>query len=258
MFEDRGRAESFGEVAELYERARPSYPPALVDELLRDGSRRVLDVGCGTGKAGSLFAGRGCEVLGVEVDPRMAQIARASGLEVEVSRFELWEPAERRFDLVICAQAWHWIDPQLGAAKAAAALVDRGRIGVFWNIGDPPAHVRAMLAPIYARLEPGLENYSVVLGNRGGRAARTLSDMNASGAFGQAEVSTFSWRQAYRTRDWLDFVSTHSDHQALEPQRRERLLAAVGEAIDGLGGSFEVRYEASLVSARLAAHTAAP
>lgn len=256
MFWQRGRAESFGEVAELYERARPSYPPALVDELLRGDPRRVLDVGCGTGKAGSLFLERGCEVLGVEVDPRMAQIARESGLEVEVSRFEMWEPAERRFDLVICAQAWHWIDPRLGAAKAAAALVEQGRIGVFWNIGDPPADVRALLAPIYARLEPALENYSVVLGNAGGRVGQTLSDMDASGVFGRAEVSTFSWCQAYRTAEWLDFISTHSDHQALEPERRKRLLAAVGEAIDRLGGSLEVPYEASLVSSRLAADAA--
>jgi SAM-dependent methyltransferase len=251
LFEDRLRAESFGELAELYDRARPSYPDALVDELLRDGARRVLDAGCGTGKAGSLFALRGCEVLGVEVDARMAQIARRSGLDVEISAFERWEPGGRRFDLVISGQAWHWIDPWLGSAKAAAALVEGGRIGLFWNVGDPPAHVRALLAPIYAQLEPGLENYSVVLGNSGRRAAQTLADLSAAGVFGPAGVSTFSWSQEYRTSEWLDFISTHSDHQALEPKRRERLLAAVAEAVEAVGGSFEVPYRTWLVSARL-------
>jgi SAM-dependent methyltransferase len=253
MFEDRSRAESFGELAQIYDRARPSYPPALLDALLLERPRRVLDVGCGTGKAGSLFVARGCGVLGVEVDARMAQIARANGLEVEVSQFELWEPGERRFDLVISAQAWHWIEPRLGAAKAADALSGQGQIGLFWNIGDPPVRVRERLAPIYARLEPDLENHSVVLGNSDGRAAQTLADLNASGAFGPVEVSTFPWNQTYETAEWLDFVSTHSDHQALEPSRRERLLTAVGEAIDALGGSFEVPYETSLVSARLPA-----
>ena len=51
LFEDRSRAESFGNVAQLYDRARPRYPPQLVEWLLSDGARRVLDVGCGTGIA---------------------------------------------------------------------------------------------------------------------------------------------------------------------------------------------------------------
>ena len=57
--EDRERAESFGAVAELYDRARPSYPEALIDALLAGGAERVLDVGCGTGIAGALLAARG-------------------------------------------------------------------------------------------------------------------------------------------------------------------------------------------------------
>jgi SAM-dependent methyltransferase len=253
MFEDRGRAESFGELAERYDRARPSYPDALLDELLRDGPRRVLDAGCGTGKAGALFAQRGCDVLGVEVDARMAEIARAKGIPVEVSRFESWEARGRRYELVISGQAWHWIDPRLGAVKAAEVLAEQGRIGLFWNVGDPPAHVRVRLAPIYARLAPELENHSVVLGNSGGRAAQTLADLDASAVFEPAEVRSFAWRQSYDSAAWLDFVGTHSDHLALETQRRERLLEAVGVAIEALGGSFDVLYETTLVSARVPA-----
>jgi predicted TPR repeat methyltransferase len=79
LFEDRSRAESFGAVARLYDRARPSYPLALIDFLLADGARRVLDVGCGTGIAGELFAARGCSVTGVEIDPRMAGSTAAGG-----------------------------------------------------------------------------------------------------------------------------------------------------------------------------------
>jgi SAM-dependent methyltransferase len=46
---------TFGEDAELYDRVRPTYPPALYDELsapLGDVERpRVLEIGCGTGQA---------------------------------------------------------------------------------------------------------------------------------------------------------------------------------------------------------------
>ena len=257
-FENRSRAESFGSVAEIYERARPSYPPALVDALVFDGATRVLDVGCGTGKAGTLFAQRGCAVLGVEVDARMASVATAKGLEVVISRFELWDPGTQCFDLVISAQAWHWVDPSAGAGKAASVLRDGGRIGLFWNLGNPPEEIRERLAPIYASLAPGLESRSVVLGNRGRRAAETLAGLEASGAFEAGEVQRFRWQETYSTRAWLDFLLTHSDHQTLEPRTRKRLLGAVAEAIGGLGASFEVAYETVLVTARRRAREGLP
>jgi SAM-dependent methyltransferase len=99
LFEQRSRAESFGAVAGLYDRVRPSYPRTLLDDLLSDDPADVLDVGCGTGIVAALLAARGCSVLGVEIDPRMAQLAGAKGLTVEVARFERWNDAGRRFDL---------------------------------------------------------------------------------------------------------------------------------------------------------------
>ena len=86
---DRALAESFGAEAEQYDRTRPGYPPALIDDLLSGGARDVLDIGCGTGIAGRLFLARGCQVLGVEPDARMAGVAGTQGLTVEVARFEI-------------------------------------------------------------------------------------------------------------------------------------------------------------------------
>ena len=251
LYEDRDRAESFGAVAELYDRARPSYPPALIDDLVADVPARVIDVGCGTGIAGALLAARGCHVLGVEADERMAALARSKGLRVEVGRFERWADRGRRFDLLVSAQAWHWIAPDAGVPKAAEVLAEGGRIGLFWNFGDPPPEVRERLAPIYERLAPRLENYSVILGNRTERGRETIAPIVASPRFGTPEVRRFPWTQTYDRAAWLAHLETHSDHQALEPPRRQRLLSAVGDAIDALGGSFQMPYETVLVTARM-------
>jgi SAM-dependent methyltransferase len=131
-------AESFGADAERYDRGRPSYPGALVERIVAASpGPDVLDAGCGTGIAARQFQAAGCRVLGVDPDARMAGLARRSGIAVEVATFEAWDPAGRRFDAVIAAQAWHWVDPVAGAAKAALALRPGGRLAVFWNAFQP-------------------------------------------------------------------------------------------------------------------------
>jgi SAM-dependent methyltransferase len=68
---------SFGEVAELYDRARPSYPEALVEDLIElAGAGTALEVGAGTGKATVLFGQRGVSVLALEPSAEMAAVAR--------------------------------------------------------------------------------------------------------------------------------------------------------------------------------------
>lgn len=256
LFQQRSRAESFGAVAELYDRVRPSYPPALIDALLADGPGRfgrqcsVLDIGCGTGIASALLAERGCDVLGVEVDERMARVARARGLTVEVAQFELWNPRGRAFELAISAQAWHWIDPVAGATKAATALVPGGQLGLIWNFGVPPPEVAELFGPIYERHAPGVEDYSVLLGGRDARADTAIAGIAACERFEPAVMRTFTWRKRHERDQWLDLLQTHSDHQKLPAEHRASLLSAIGEAIDSLGGSFEMPYEAIFVAAR--------
>src|SRR5690348_17343316 len=97
---DRDRASSFGSVAEQYDRLRPSYPGALIDDLVAPRPRSALDVGCGTGKVARALTRRGITVLGVEPDQRMADVARQHGIPVEVATFESWNSTRRTFDLL--------------------------------------------------------------------------------------------------------------------------------------------------------------
>jgi SAM-dependent methyltransferase len=247
---DRGRAESFGEQAERYDRARPGYPPELVDALVAGGPRDVLDVGCGTGIVARALRARGCRVLGVEPDARMAAVARGHGVVVEEAAFEHWDDAGRRFDLVACGQAWHWVDPVRGAQRAAGVLRDGGLVGLFWNLGRPAGEAGAALAATYARLEPGLERHAVLLGHHDDRLEVTAAALGATARFDAPRIERWPWERTYATAEWLDQLVTHSDHAALPPERLERLLRAVAAALDRLGGGLTVRYDAALVSAR--------
>lgn len=66
----------------------------------------MLDVGIGTGVSARPFQTAGCEVLGIEVDPRMADFARKRGFSVEIAKFEDWDPAGRTFAAIIAGMTW--------------------------------------------------------------------------------------------------------------------------------------------------------
>lgn len=248
---DRDRALYFGADAERYDRARPGYPTALVDAVLADHPHAVLDVGCGTGIAAQMVTDRGCAVLGVEPDRRMAAVGRSRGLTVEISTFEAWDPANRRFDLLTSAQAWHWVDPQVGPPKAAELLRSGGRIALFWNRGTPPRQLTRMLDDIYARHAPEVDTRSVLLGNLPDDTfASAVSALEATGVFREVRLSSFDQKREYTTGTWLDELPTHSNHRNVEPHRLEALLKAHEDVVDRLGGRFVMRYETVLVSAR--------
>jgi SAM-dependent methyltransferase len=254
--QDRRRADSFGADAEQYDRARPGYPAALIDHLLRDDPHLVLDVGCGTGIVSRLFRARGCQLVGVEPDARMAAVARRYGLEVEVGRFEDWDPAGPPFDLLVSGQAWHWVDPVAGTDRAAQVLRAGGRIGVFWNRGQPPDALRAALDGVYRRVAPALgRGYalpSAALEQPDRDCQLAAHTLAAGGGFVAAAVRMFEQVVEYTTARWLDQLPTHSDHRTLPPDQLTQVLAAVGETIDAAGGRFEMRYQTWLAEAQRA------
>lgn len=241
-------AESFGSDADRYDRARPRYPRALVDAVMAGlGGGRVLDVGIGTGLSALPFRDAGCRVLGVETDPRMAEVARSRGFEVEVARFEDWESPGALFDAVIAGQAWHWIDPVAGAAKAASVLRPGGRLAPFWNVGDPEPRIAAAFGRAYEAVDTGLpfnpfagdrsaiDGYEAIL-------ARTEAGIRGTGAFAEPERLRLDWTSVVTTRAWLDQVPTMGGHSRIPAARLGELLDRLGEIVDADGGSFVMNY----------------
>jgi SAM-dependent methyltransferase len=168
------RRSTFDEVADLYDRYRPSYPERVVDDVVTfsgigdDG--HILEVGCGTGQATVLFARRGYSVRCVEFGANLARLAERNCAEfgkvrIDVSSFEEWPAPCAEFDVVVGAQSFHHIDPVSGFAKAARALKSRATLVLLSNVPQrETSEVHAVVQEVYRRHAPSLAD-----GASGGR-----------------------------------------------------------------------------------------
>jgi SAM-dependent methyltransferase len=242
---ERPRRLVFGEVAGLYDRARPSYPSSLIDDLVTwaQPGARALEIGAGTGKATRLLAARGISVLGIEPSAEMAAYARFAtepqgNVEIIESDFERWRPQGRLFPLAYAAQAWHWVDQQSGYALARATLLPGGHLVAFWNRpawGD--TELRQALSDAYRVTAPELPpdgpmhpDNRVVADESWARA------ITATDGLTDPSERVYEWALEYTARSYVELLGTMSEVRLLGDADRQALLGAVGEAIERHGG----------------------
>ncbi|UWE11360.1 class I SAM-dependent methyltransferase [Actinacidiphila bryophytorum] len=249
---------SFGARADDYDRLRPDYPAQAVARALaaQGGEQQpgtALDIGCGTGKLGSVLASSGHRVTCVEPDPRMAAVAAGKGLAVEVGPFEAWDPAGRRFDLVACGQAWHWLRPGERTDKAVRCLRPAGRLLLAWNFSTLAPATAAGLQRVYASVLPdGLPT------GEGGRPS--LSDADVAGyaeelrGHGLRNVTTTRtpWGSRLTSRQFCRLLATDSRLLALPEPTLRLLLREVAGFLDAEGGSIRLDYTCVIVGASAA------
>jgi SAM-dependent methyltransferase len=249
---DRTRATVFGEVADLYDRARPSYPAALIADVLTAAPPRprVLEIRAGTGKATVLFAPHASEMVCLEPDPAMASVARSNcagfpHVTIVGDRFEDWDhPGGGRFDLIISAQAWHWVDPKVGPRKAHATLLPGSPIALFWNFPLPDRNpLRDTLVEVYTRYAPEIAESS--MWNSGNPGVEPTAEQAVTSMF-TLDRRRYEWTATYRGREYADLLRTHGDHRMLPPEALDRLLDEVRQAVESAGDVITIEYEAIL------------
>jgi SAM-dependent methyltransferase len=173
----------------------------------------------------------------------MAGFARETGVEVEVATFETWDAVGREFDAVVAGQAWHWVDPVAGAAKAARVLRPGGLLAAFWHVFEPPPAVAEALAAVYQRVVPDSPFNLQAMPKRAldvyqGMVTKAADGIREADGFGEPEQWRFDWERSYTRDEWLDLLPTTGGLTRLPPDKLGEVLEGVGAAIDALGGSF--------------------
>jgi SAM-dependent methyltransferase len=136
----------FDTLAHDYAKFRTSYSPSLFDAIeayarLPAGAQ-VLDLACGTGLGMREYVRRGYAVWGIDIAPAMIAQARqklmpGEQVELAVGCAESLPFPDASFDLVSCAQAFHWFEPNAAFAQCARVLRPGGCLAVFWKHAAP-------------------------------------------------------------------------------------------------------------------------
>ena len=235
----------FEEVPALYDRIRPGYPDELFADLVTiarmDRRSSVLEVGCGTGQATRALAALGCSVTALEPGAGMAALARRrlaafGNAGVETSAFEDWDDRARRFDVLVAASSWHWVDPSIGWRRAHELLRPGGWLALLGNVvvrrsGEP--EVYAETADLHERFCPGNPGWGhppleddVLRTSQGWGLAG-----DPSGLFRPTIVRWYPTIQWFTGEGFADLLRSTSLYRELPEGVREPLLQSIAERI---------------------------
>jgi len=250
----------FDTVAELYDRARPTYPDALFDDIVAlsrlAAGGRVLEIGCGTGQATRPMAERGYRITAVELGPNLAAVARRNleryGVDVQVGAFEEWPLPAEPFDLVMSVSAFHWLDPEVALPKIAAALRSGGALAVTsgGHVGGGDAQFFHDAQACYERWMPGTPpGLRLKAADEYPLEAPAII---ASGLFEPPQYRRHMWLRQFTTQTYIDEIGTYSGNLELSEENRAGLHECIARMIDERwGGRITKAYMTDLAVTRL-------
>ncbi len=232
-------AAGFSAAADVYERARPSYPADAVEWLARrvglHEGRTVVDVGAGTGKLTRLLVPTGARVIAVEPLTEMLEklVTAVPGTEAMSGSAEALPLPDDSADVVTVAQAFHWFDLERALPELHRVLRPGGALALVWNSRD-------LADPLQDAVERLLAKGRAMVHSQLGQAWR--GGLEQSSLFAPVELEQFSFEQRLTADGLCDRVSSTSFVAAMPAAERDVLLASVREVVRGIPEPFPFRY----------------
>ena len=229
-------AAGFSSAADVYERARPSYPQDSIDWLVAQTGlgpgKTVVDLGAGTGKLTRLLIPSGARVIAVEPIPEMR--AHIHGAELLDGTAEEMPLPDGSADVITVAQAFHWFDHDRALPEIHRVLRDGGSLVLVWNMRDLDDPVQRGVENLLRPLRDELP--AQILGT-------WREPLDRSPLFGKGTRREFRYEQRFTTDDLCDRVASTSFVAAMSPIDREEVLVRVRALTHGVQEPFPFPYK---------------
>lgn len=220
-------ANSFGAIAEDYDRWRPGPDPSVVEWLLPVGAQQVVDLGAGTGALSRLLVGRAPDLIAVEPDARMRQVLvrnvpAATVLEGRGERLPLPDTSA---DAVLVSSAWHWMDLDATAAEVARVLRPGGVLGVVWAGVDWDANWFTALRNVVreSRARDGAGLLASVADQEAPNDTRVL-ELPPQAPFEPPEHTVLRWSQSLSADQLVELLGTFSGVILRPEDQRQQIM----------------------------------
>jgi SAM-dependent methyltransferase len=225
----------FSPLAREYARSRPTYPPALFDDLASRLDRRRLawDCATGNGQAAVGLTRHFERVIATDISPEQIRYAAPHPrIEYRVATAEQSGLEDGSVDLLTVAAAVHWFDPQRFEGEVRR-VVRRGGVLAAWTY-----HVGRVEPPfdgVFARF------YRDVLAPYFAAGARSVDDLYETLSLPGEPLDTPSF---VMSADWdLDrmrgFIASWSGTRRYLEERREDPAERIGPELERLWGPSE-------------------
>jgi SAM-dependent methyltransferase len=222
-------AVGFDRAGEAYERGRPGYPPAALENIVRelgiDPGSVVLDLAAGTGKLTRSLSGSGARLLAVEPVAGMRdQLAHTTpGVEILDGTAERIPVPDGNVDAVVVAQAFHWFEARAASREIHRVLAPGGGLAVIWNSWDESV--------------PWVAEMQEIVHEHAGDAPRQAHsswqrELEASGLFTGFAQTTYPNIVAGDRETVLARVASTSYIAALDRELHQEVLARVQSRLD--------------------------
>jgi SAM-dependent methyltransferase len=216
--------QSFGEIADSYDRLRPGPPEEAVQRVVPANAADVLELGAGTGGLTRQLVRRHAHVRAVEPDERMRAVLRARVPEADIvagQAEEIPAPASS-FDVVIGASMWHWVDEPRAIPEVARVLRPGGTFALLWNGVDRSVDwVRSLWAGgkvLNQEEKRGLDKV---------RQARHRVHLDPDGPFLEPVHEVIRWSLLMTPEDLVGMAGTYSAVIVMNPDQRQEHLASM-------------------------------
>jgi SAM-dependent methyltransferase len=238
----------FNEVADEYDRWRPTYVPQLYNDILDfkkiDQTSSVLEIGIGTGQATLPILKTNCHLTAVELGDELAEFSRRkfqeyNNFQVKNIAFEGFESPDNSFDMVYSATAFHWIPEEIGYPKVYKLLKSGGIFARFRNRtykDKENEQLHIAIQKVYAKYMP----YSPETPEYNEEECIKINDIAKKYGFIDVNYKLYHRVRTLDADGYVSLLNTYSDHRALREDQRKLLYKEIKDAINSLGGKINI------------------
>lgn len=229
----------FDQSAMYYDMYRPGYPKELVQDIGDitgiSSQSRLLEIGAGSGKATDDYVKKGYQIDCYELGPTLASIGinkfRSTGrVHYHIGRFEHQDLPSQVYDLVFCAQAFHWIEKPLGYERIHHCLSKASYMALYWNRyyddGSPETKVLYDICRTY-QLLPVMTRDEI---NQ--ITDLTIKEIDQTDLFGRVKYREYPWSESTTKKGFINFLKTSNSYIGMDESLKRQLHKELNQLFD--------------------------